>query len=236
MSIAKIIGIRREDHNKWERRAPLVPSDVKTILNENTCKISIQPSKLRIFSDHAYEQAGAVISETLHKADIILAVKEIPVELLQEEKTYLFFSHTIKGQSYNMKMLQRLMDLKCNLIDYEKIVDEKNRRLIFFGRYAGLAGLIETIHAYGEKLKLQDIHTPFEKIKQAYQYSSVEEAKMHFKSVANDLQKNGIPKNLGPVVFGFAGYGNVSCGAQELFDLLPHKDLSPTELAEKFSS
>ena len=98
MSIEKIIGIRREDHNKWERRAPLVPSDVKTILNENTCKISIQPSKLRIFSDHAYEQAGAVISETLHKADIILAVKEIPVELLQEEKTYLFFSHTIKGQ------------------------------------------------------------------------------------------------------------------------------------------
>ena len=127
MSIAKIIGIRREDHNKWERRAPLVPADVKTILNENTCTISIQPSKLRIFSDHPYEQAGAVISETLHEADIILAVKEIPVELLQEEKTYLFFSHTIKGQSYNMKMLQRMMDLKCNLIDYEKIVDEKNQ-------------------------------------------------------------------------------------------------------------
>ena len=236
MSIEKNIGIRREDHNKWERRVPLVPSDVKTILNENTCGISIQPSKLRIFSEHPYEQAGAVISETLNEADIILAVKEIPVELLQEGKTYLFFSHTIKGQSYNMKMLQRMMDLKCNLIDYEKIVDEKNRRLIFFGRYAGLAGLIETIHAYGKKLKLQGIHTPFKKIKQAYQYSSVEEAKMHFKSVAHDLQKNGIPKNLGPVVFGFAGYGNVSCGAQELFDLLPHKDLSPTELVENFSS
>ncbi|HJL77778.1 MAG TPA: hypothetical protein QF355_00620, partial [Candidatus Marinimicrobia bacterium] len=110
MSIEKIIGIRREGHNTWERRTPLVPSDVKTILNENTCRISIQPSKLRIFSDHSYEQAGAVIAETLHEADIILSVKEIPVDFLQKEKTYLCFSHTIKGQSYNMKMLQRMMD------------------------------------------------------------------------------------------------------------------------------
>jgi len=236
MSIEKIIGIRRENNNKWERRAPLEPSDVKTILDENTCKISIQPSQLRIFTDHSYLQAGATISETIDEANIILAVKEIPVELLQEKKTYLFFTHTTKGQSYNMKMLQRMMDLKCNLIDYEKIVDEKNQRLIFFGRYAGLAGMIETIHAYGEKLKLHGIHTPLEKIKQAYQYSSVEEAKMHFKSICNNLQKEGIPKDLGPVVFGFAGYGNVSRGAQEIFDLLPHKDLSPTELVKNFSS
>ena len=236
MSIEKIIGIGRENSNEWERRTPLVPADLKTIIDENNCRVLIQPSKLRIFTDHSYLQAGAMISETLDKADLILAVKEIPVEFLHGKKTYLFFSHTTKGQSYNMKMLLHLMDLKCNLIDYEKIVDEKNKRLIFFGRYAGLAGMIETIHAYGKKLKLQGIHTPLEKIKQAYQYSSVEEAKVHFESICNDLRKEGIPKVLGPVVFGFAGYGNVSRGAQEIFDLIPHNDLSPTELAKNFSS
>ena len=62
MSIEKIIGIRREDHNKWERRVPLVPSDVKTILNENPCRISIQPSKLRIFTDHSYQQSPQMVN------------------------------------------------------------------------------------------------------------------------------------------------------------------------------
>ncbi len=68
-------------------------------------------------------------------------------------KTYVFFSHVVKGQSYNMPMLKALMDKGCTLIDYERIVDDMNRRIIFFGRFAGLAGMINTLWAIGLRLK-----------------------------------------------------------------------------------
>jgi alpha-aminoadipic semialdehyde synthase len=234
----KIIGIRREDKNKWERRVPLVPEDVKELKEKFGIKTIIQPSDLRIFPDQAYKDAGAEINEDLSKASVILAVKEIPEKLFEKDKTYVFFSHTIKGQAYNMPMLKRMIDLNCNLIDYEKIVNEKNQRLIFFGRYAGVAGMIETFHAYGQKMKLRGFDNPFTKIKQAYEYKSLDDAEKEIEAIGKEMDESGFPVEMAPLVVGFTGYGNVSRGAQEIFDLLPHKVISGhilNEMYENFS-
>ncbi|NIM16332.1 MAG: hypothetical protein GTO45_30410 [Candidatus Aminicenantes bacterium] len=235
----KVIGIRREDKNEWERRSPLTPGDVKELKETFGIKTIVQPSKIRIFTEEEYEKAGAEINEDLGEANVILAVKEIPKDLFQKGKTYAFFSHVIKGQPHNMPMLKQMMDLKCNLIDYERVMDEKNLRLIFFGPFAGLAGMIETLHAFGQKLKLQGFHTPLEKIKQAYEYNSLEEAKKEIETIGKEIDENGIPVELCPLVVGFAGYGNVSRGAQEIFNLLPHKTISGhilNEMYETFSA
>jgi len=173
----KTIGIRREDKNIWERRVPLTPLDIKELIDAKGVTAVVQPSENRAFSDQSYRDAGCELNEDINKAGLILAVKEIPESLLQKDKTYVYFSHTIKGQPYNMSMLRKLMEYRCNLIDYERIVDEKNRRLIFFGRYAGLAGMIETLHAFGQKLKAKGEDTPLSEIRQAYEYTSVEDAK-----------------------------------------------------------
>ncbi len=232
----KTIGIRREDKNEWERRVPLVPADVLELRNRYGIKTIIQPSKIRIFSDEEYREAGAEISEDLQSTDAIFAVKEIPTHLLEQGKTYLFFSHTIKGQPYNMNMLKRLMELKCNLIDYELIVGKKDNRLITFSRYAGIAGMLETLHAFGRKMKLKGYATPFEELKQAYQYQSLEEARDHIKKIGEMISLNGLPKELSPLTVGFLGYGNVSKGAQEIFDLLPFKTIEPNQLEQSIET
>jgi len=225
-----IIGIRRADKNKWEKRTPLIPDDVKYLKEKYGIQTLIQPSQIRAFTNDQYSEAGAEVIENIHIAKAIFAVKEIPIHFYREGKTYIFFSHTIKGQSYNMPLLKKMIELKCNLIDYERIVDESNRRLIFFGKYAGIAGMVETLHALGRKLKLKGFQTPFEKIKQAYQYESIEEAKKILSEIGDKIKSYGIPEELQPLVIGFAGYGNVSKGAQEILDILPVKSISPDDL------
>lgn len=235
----KSIGIRRENKNQWEKRAPFTPEHVRELKDKYGIHTIVQPSGIRVFSDDEYSRAGAEINEDLSQARVIFAIKEIPLKFLEPGKTYVFFSHTIKGQAYNMDMLQRLRDLKTNLIDYECIMDDHHRRLIFFGKYAGMAGMIETLHCFGEKLKLQGFKTPFEKVKQAYLYGSLKEAKEKIAELGEEINSQGLPQELCPLVVGFAGYGNVSRGAQEIFDLLPHKVISPLtlkEMAESFAA
>lgn len=234
--MANIIGIRREDKNEWERRVPLTPQAVKELKDRFGIRTIVQPSDLRIFKDEEYIQAGAEINEDLSEADTIFAVKEVPISYLDDGKTYVFFSHTIKGQEYNMNLLRSMIEKKVNLIDYERIVDNENRRLIFFGKYAGLAGMVETLHGIGLKLKLQGYDTPLQKIKQAFAYSSVEEAKNHISEIGIEIEEDGFPSELSPFVFGFAGYGNVSQGAQEVFDLLPYKIVSAEILDENYEN
>lgn len=229
-----VIGIRREDKNQWEKRTPLIPEDVKYLIESLGVKVIVQPSEIRVYNDEEFKKAGAEINEDLSQADIIFGVKEIPPEKLLPDKTYVFFAHVIKGQKHNMPMLKKLMELRCNLIDYERIVDETGRRLIFFGKYAGYAGLVETLHALGKKLKLMSIENPFESLKQPYQYSNIDEAKNALKSVGEEIIKKGLPEKFLPFTIGFAGYGNVSKGAQEFFDLLPHEVISPKELLNKY--
>ena len=232
----KIIAIRREDKNKWEKRTPLVPSDVKELKEKYKIHTIVQPSSIRIFTDQEYIDAGAEINEDLNCASLILAVKEIPEKLFEYKKTYMFYSHTIKGQSYNMPMLKHMMSLKTNLIDYERIIYENNKNLISSSRHAGLAGMIESFYALGQKLKLNDFDTPFSKIKQAYEYESLEEARKEINLIGEQIKNQGLPKEICPLVIGFSGYGNVSKGAQEIFDLLPHKKITPSELIKNYEN
>lgn len=227
--MADTLGIRREDKNRWERRVPIIPKHVRELKEKYDIETIIQPSKIRIFSDKEYESYGAQVKEKL-SSHVIFAIKEIPVDLFEPGKTYVFFSHTIKGQAHNMPMLERMMELGCNLIDYEKITDEKGRRLVFFGRFAGLAGMIDTLWAFGQRMKFKGINTPFSEIKQAHQYSNLDEAKEHIKKIGKKIEQKGIYESLAPIVVGFAGYGNVSKGAQEILDILPVEEISPKQL------
>lgn len=225
----KRIGIRREDKNEWERRVPLVPEHVKE-LNQKGIEVWLQPSSIRIFTDEEYISAGAVVQEDLSPCPIIFAIKEIPVAFFESGKTYIFFSHTIKGQPHNMPMLRRMMELKCQLIDYEKVVDEKGRRLIFFGHYAGLAGMIDTLWALKERLNYERINNPFSVIRKAHEYNSLQEAKDAIAEVGKKISALGHHDSITPFICGFMGYGNVSKGAQEILDLLPVKEIEPAEI------
>ena len=129
----------------------------------------IERSAKRVFHDEEFGAAGAELVDKIKTADVILGVKEMPVDFFKEGKTYIFFSHTIKGQPYNMPGLRRMMEKKVNLIDYERIVDEKGRRLIFFGRFAGLAGMVNSLWSLGQRWKEKGYLTPFLELQQTHQ-------------------------------------------------------------------
>jgi len=230
------IGIRREDKNQWERRVPLIPSHVGTLIKKYLLEIWVQPSSIRIFPDRDYDLQGAKVEEDLSPCSIVLAVKEIPVHFFQPQKVYIFFSHTIKGQAYNMPMLKRMVELGCTLIDYERIVDDQGRRLLFFGKQAGQAGMIDTLWSLGQRLVQLGIENPFSSLRQAHQYQSLVEAKEEIKKVGWQIYNHGLDASLVPLICGFAGYGHVSHGAQEIFDLLPFEEVSPSHLQQFFEN
>ena len=224
------IGIRHEDKYKMELRAPITPEHVKWLVEHQKMDIIVQTSEKRVFKDEEYIKAGAKISKDLKKCSVIFGVKEVPEGFFEQDKTYVFFSHVVKGQKYNMPMLKKMMEMGCNLIDYEKIVDEQNKRLIFFGRYAGMAGMINTLWAFGKRLKYYGYESKLLKLKQAHKYHSLDEAKADISTIGQLIAEEGIPEELRPVVVGFTGYGNVSNGAQEILGLLPVKEISPEKL------
>ncbi len=226
-----VIGVRREDKNKWERRVPLVPADLADLKKQHDVDFIIQPSPIRVFTDDDYRAAGLTVEEDLSGADIIFAVKEIPMTMLEGKKAYVYFSHTVKGQDYNMPMLQHLLDQGATLIDYERIADEQNRRLIFFSIHAGYAGMIESLVALGLRLELQGRKTPFLDIKHAYEYGSLEEAQTHLRQIGSRIEAEGMGDHQQPVIIGLAGYGNVSKGCQAILQCLPVKSIPVAELA-----
>jgi saccharopine dehydrogenase (NAD+, L-lysine forming) len=227
-----LIGIRREDKNPWERRVPIIPVHAREIMRDLPVEVWVQPSSIRIFADEDYRKEGAKISENLSPCSIVLAVKEIPLDFFEDEAAYVFFSHTIKGQPHNMPMLKRMMERRCTLIEYEKIVDQQGRRLVFFGRQAGEAGMIDTLWALGQRLKLEGIKSPFSELHKTIDYRSLVEAKESIKRAGWEIYKHGLDSSLLPLIFGFAGYGHVSQGAQEIFDLLPFEEIEPARLSE----
>ncbi len=233
-----IIGIRREDKNEWERRAPLIPSDVARLRAGQGLQFLVQPSTIRIYDDPEYREAGAEFSLDLAPAQVILAIKEVPVDLISAGKVYAFFAHVAKGQAANMPMLSRLLKLGCTLVDYEKIVDEQDRRLIFFGRHAGYAGMVETLWCLGRRLAVLGMPTPFAQVKHAYEYPDLDTAKGHLSDIGKQLLRFGLPSGLRPLVVGISGCGNVSRGAQEVLDCLNIREISvsdlPTEAGSRF--
>lgn len=225
-----VIGIRREDKSDWEARAPLVPGDVKRLVKEHAVAVRVQTSTRRTFANDAYRDSGAEVVDDLGDCPVIMGVKEIPPEKLRPKCTYLYFSHTIKGQRANMPALKRLMELGCTLIDYERIVDDRNRRLVFFGRFAGIAGMIDTLWALGRRLREEGIENPFTAVQQAYKYKDIAHAEVELEKVADSIRQGGLPQQLRPLVCGFAGYGHVSQGAQQIYDLLPVEEVAPADL------
>jgi alpha-aminoadipic semialdehyde synthase len=224
-----IVGIRREGKSRWERRSPLAPVHVKALV-ERGIKVLVQPSTIRVYHDSKYQEAGAIISEDLSSCGLILGVKEVPGDQLIPEKTYMFFSHTIKAQPYNMPMLDLILSRKIRLIDYEKITDDSGARTIFFGRYAGLAGATDLLHALGDRLLALGSSTPFLHLGYSYMYSSLNAAKEAVESVGEEIASVGLPPNFSPLLFGFISNGNSSRGAQEIINMLPHTWIKPSEV------
>lgn len=223
------IGIRREDKNRWERRVPLAPGDVAALRAAHDLAFVVQPSPIRVFADREYAAAGATVAEDLSGAGIVVAVKEIPLELLRERTTYLFFSHTVKGQKYNMPLLQRILDLDATLIDYERIVNEQNRRLIFFSLHAGYAGMVETLAALGRRLAAQGRPNALAELRPAHEYDGLGAMKEHLRRIGAELAAAAADEP--PLVIGLAGYGNVATGCREMLDCLPAREVAVAELA-----
>jgi len=225
-----LIGIRKEDKNQWERRVPIVPEQVRSLLKEHTIRTMIQRSPNRAIGEDEFSSAGAEFTEDIPDAPVIFAVKEIPMDHLKKDRTYVFFSHVIKGQDYNMPLLKRLMELKCNLIDYERITDSSGRRLVFFGKEAGQAGMIDTLWTLGRRLSEENIPTPLSEIRKTVEYQGLDEAVAHIEEIGSRIRKDGLPGEVCPLIIGFAGYGNVSQGAQEILDHLPIQEIQPSQV------
>ncbi len=224
------IGIRRENEDISERRAPFTPQQVAELIREYGVEVAVEPSSDRVFPDEEYRKAGAIISQDLSGCNIIFGVKEIPAGELLPKQTYCYFSHTIKGQAYNMPMLKRILDLRATLLDYEKVTNGSGKRLIFFGPFAGYAGMIDSLWVLGQRLKWEGLETPLQSVQQAFHYESLQDAKNAVRRSGQKIAEQGLPQSLAPLMVGFTGYGQVSRGAQEIFDELPHEEIEPSKL------
>jgi len=225
------IGIRREDKSRWERRVPLIPEDVRWLRDQHDIDVWLQPSAIRVFPDDAYRAAGARIEEDLSSCHVILGVKEIPCETLEFGHTYGFFAHVIKGQPHNMPMLQALLKKRCQLIDYERVTDDRGRRLVSFGHHAGLAGMVDTLWALGRRLAWEGIPNPFTELRQTHEYGTLGQAKAAVSRVGKRIAQRGLPPSITPLICGFAGYGSVYRGANDIIQLLPVQEIHPEEVA-----
>ncbi|XP_033106546.1 alpha-aminoadipic semialdehyde synthase, mitochondrial-like isoform X4 [Anneissia japonica] len=228
----KVMGIRREDYgSQWERRAPLSPAHVKTLI-ESGVKVLVQDSNRRAYPIQDYENAGAHIQEDLSEASFILGVKQVPIPRLIANKTFCFFSHTIKAQLENMPLLDAILEKNIRLIDYEKIVDDSGKRLVAFGKFAGLAGMINILHGMGLRLLALGHHTPFLHIAAAHNYRDSSMARQAVREAGYEIALGRLPKSIGPMTFVFMGSGNVSQGAQEIISELPVEYVKPSDLKE----
>ena len=213
------IGIIKEGKVPIDRRVPLTPTQVKSILDLNpSVEIKCQRSSIRCFKDEEYAEAGALLVDDVSDCEIILGVKEVPLDMLADGKTHFFFSHTIKKQEYNRHLLQTIMQKKIRLIDWECLTNKNGKRLIAFGRYAGIVGAYNGILTYGKRYNL--FH-----LRPAHTCYDLDDLKTEFKKV--DLPKIKIL---------LTGGGRVSKGSMEVLDGMKIRKVSPAEfLTENFN-
>ncbi|MEE6513353.1 hypothetical protein FKM82_020923 [Ascaphus truei] len=226
-----VAAIRREDINAWERRAPLAPKHVKELTHLGY-KVLVQPSNRRAIHEKEYIKAGGIVQEDISEASLIVGVKRPPEDKLLSKKTYAFFSHTIKAQEANMSLLDEILKLDIRLIDYEKMMDHKGTRVVAFGQWAGVAGMINMLHGLGLRFLALGHHTPFMHIGMAHNYRNSSQAVQAVRDAGYEISLGLIPKSIGPLTFVFTGTGNVSKGAQEVFNELPSEIVEPHELKE----
>jgi saccharopine dehydrogenase (NAD+, L-lysine forming) len=231
ITMINCIGIRKETKDITQRRVPMSPEQLGQLITVHGLRVLVEPMERRVFVDEEYRGVGAELTTDFRDANIVFGVKEIQPQFMLDSKAYMFFSHTVKGQPYNMPMLRHILDHRVTLIDYELVKDAQGRRLVFFGNFAGLAGMIDSLWAMGRRLLSEGIASPFAQVKYATEYELLHRAEAALKEVGEDIASNGLPADIVPFITGFTGYGNVSRAAQQLYDLLPSQRIEASELA-----
>ncbi|MFO0493959.1 MAG: NAD(P)-dependent oxidoreductase [Flavobacteriia bacterium] len=214
------IGLIREGKVPPDKRVPLTPKQCQALkVLYPDLEIIVQPSPIRAFKDEEYTEQGIQLNEDLSDCDLILGVKEVNIQDLIPNKKFMFFSHTIKKQAHNQKLMRALIDKNIEMIDYELIKDKHNKRIIGFGRYAGIVGTYNAFLTYGLKKGLYEL-------KPANQCHDRKEMEAEMKKIS-------LPNDTRIVLTGF---GRVGHGAREIIDLLPITELTPEEFtAGKFN-
>ncbi len=207
------LGLIREGKVPADKRVPLTPKQCLIVQEKFPfVKIKVQRSEVRSYLDHEYSDLGIEVVDNLNDCDIILGVKEVNKEDLLPNKRYMFFSHTIKKQPYNRELLKTILDRKIQLTDYEVLKDKNNKRIIGFGRYAGVVGAYNALMVYGKKTG-------------AYELKPANQCENR-KEMEAELKKVQFPAGMRLVLTGF---GRVGHGAREIMDLVPLTEVSPEE-------
>ncbi len=238
------IAIRREGTFKvGEKRVAVIPLHAKILVDSGhrfivQPRISPKSGKVRrAFTDEEYASVGVEVNEDISQADIIFGLKEIGAHKIMQGKTYLFFSHTHKGQVKNRGLLHSLVNNKATLIDFELIRDENNHRLINAFTYnAGYAGMVDSLWTLGKRLKLNGINNIFEKIPQSIEKEDLALIKTIIAEAGKVISKEGTPSELPPIITCFLGKGKTSKGAQDIYDILPVKEITLNKLQEVFET
>ena len=205
------IGIIREEKLPVDKRVPFSPEQCGYIKEYFKKELVVQPSFHRCFTNEEYLAAGIRLSEDISDCDVLFGVKEVPKDLLIPNKKYFFFSHTIKKQPHNEKLMKVLIEKKIQMVDYECLTDENNNRIIGFGHYAGIVGAYNGIRAYGLRYGLfyiKPAHDCYDK-----------------NELRDELRKVRLP-NIKIIV---TGNGRVANGAIELLGLLGIRRITPFE-------
>jgi len=210
------LGVIREGKVPVDRRVVLLPKQCKRIeaLYPNV-KVFVQSSVVRCIKDEEYEAEGIPVLENMDECDVLLGVKEVPIKDLIPNKTYLFFSHTIKKQEANRKLLQAILAKNIRLIDYECLVDADDERIIAFGRYAGIIGAYHAFRTWGLKYKRYELH-------RAIDCKDYQELLQELKKV-----------KLSPIKIALTGRGRSGRGALEIIKALNIRQVDTKEYLEK---
>jgi alanine dehydrogenase len=206
------IGIIREGKVPPDKRVALLPHQCIEVMRlYPQIEVYVQPSPVRCVADEEYKAAGIPVTEDLSVCDVLFGIKEVPVSQLIENKTYFFFSHTVKKQKYNRHLLQTILKKNITLVDYECLTDNeiKLQRIIAFGKYAGIVGAYNAFWTYGKKYELYDI-------KRAYGCYNLEEMKEEYAKI-----------QLPPVKIALTGSGRVGKGVLEVLQDLQITEVSP---------
>jgi saccharopine dehydrogenase (NAD+, L-lysine forming) len=215
MEIIKI-GLIKEGKNPPDKRVAFTPAQVQEIHQLfPSVRIVIQSSESRCFKDLEYKLVGAEIVSSVEDCDILFGIKEVPIDQLVPNKTYLFFSHTIKKQPYNRKLLQTILQRNITLIDYEALKDSQGNRLVAFGRYAGIVGAYNALWTFGKK------YNTFH-LRRAFECFDINDLKI-------ELRKVTLP----PIKIVLTGGGRVAKGAMETLDTAGIRKVSTEDFLAK---
>ena len=204
------IGIIKEGKTPPDSRVPLTPTQCAELQNKGL-DICVASSPIRCYTNAEYEAAGIPFQENLEDRELLLGVKEVPIDQLIPGKTYCFFSHTIKAQPYNRKLLQAILEKKIHLVDYEVLTNEKGQRLIAFGWFAGMVGAHNGMLTYGKRTGTFELT----RMKDCYDY---EEAKKHYRKL-----------QWPPIKIVLTGTGRVGSGAAEVLRDMGIQQVEPKD-------